>query len=130
MNSVGTNQVVDGSLLAMDLKAGVIPSQGALAYAHVNEDGTIDAANSKNVAVIPANEEKGYTFYCLDVTTKQAPKNVVATLDGWAGAGRTTTASVRPDFVTGRCKGKADAVVVMSIEGNFQTNHAFYAVFN
>ncbi len=131
-NSVGTNQVVDGSLLAKDLKAGVIPSQGALAFAHVDEDGTIDAANSKSVVAIPAkNDEPGFTYYCLDVTTRQAPRNVVATLEGFAGAGRTTVAFLRPNpRVATQCQGKADALVAMSIEGNFASKHAFYVVFN
>jgi hypothetical protein len=131
-NSVGTAQVVDHSLLAKDLMAGVIPSQGALAYAHVNDDGTIDAALSKNVAAIPAkNDEQGYTYYCLDVTTKQAPKNVVVTFAGFTPRIENIMAFMRPDVrVANQCQGKADALVATSIEGNFQSKHAFYVAFN
>jgi hypothetical protein len=129
-NSVGTNQVVDGSLLAKDLKAGVIPSSGALAFAHVNEDGTLDAANSKNVAVVPGKDEKGAFNYCLDVTAKQAPKNVVATLDNFAAADRQIVAVLKPDTVASRCQGKADALVETTIGGNFEPRHGFYVVFN
>jgi hypothetical protein len=130
-NSVGTNQVVDGSLLAKDLKAGAIPSGGALAYAHVNEDGTLDAANSKNVAAIPAkNTDKSAFDYCLDATAKQAPKNVVATLGSFAAVDRQIVAIMKPESVASRCQGKADALVETSVGGNFDQRHDFYVVFN
>ncbi|HEY7693410.1 MAG TPA: hypothetical protein VH816_13820 [Gaiellaceae bacterium] len=130
-NSVGTAAVIDGSLLAKDLKPGVIPSQGALAYAHVSEDGILDAANSKNVAVIPAkNDDKGAFDYCLDVTAKQAPRTVVATLESFASLDRQIVAFMRPALVAPRCQGKADAVVETAVAGNFDQRHSFYVVFN
>jgi hypothetical protein len=130
-NTVGTSQVIDHSLLAKDLKDGVIPSQGTLAFAHVNEDGTLDAANSKNVAAIPAKNADAHTFdYCLDVTAKQAPKNVVATLDSSASLDRQIVVFMGPASVALRCQGKADAVVETMVAGNFDQRHAFYVVFN
>lgn len=130
-NSVGTTAVINGSLLARDLKPGVIPSPGALAFAHVNEDGTLDPANSKNVAVIPAkNDDKSAFDYCLDVTTKQAPRNAVATLGSFAAVDRQIVAIIRPDIVASRCQGKADALVETSVGGNFDQRHDFYVVFN
>jgi hypothetical protein len=130
-NSVGTSAVIDGSLLAKDLKAGVLPSQGALAYAHVSENSILDAANSKNVAVIPAkNADKSAFDYCLDVTTKQAPRNAVATLGSFAAVDRQIVAIIRPDIVASRCQGKADALVETSVGGNFDQRHDFYVVFN
>jgi hypothetical protein len=50
----------------------------AIAFAHINPDGTLDSANSKNVA-LRATPVAG--AYCLDVTAPQSPQNVVATLD-------------------------------------------------
>jgi len=130
-NSVGTAAVINGSLLAKDLKPGVISSPGAPAFAHVNEDGTLDPANSKNVAVIPAkNADKSAYDYCLDVTAKQGPKNVVATLGSFAAVDRHIVAIMTPGIVASRCQGKADALVETSVGGNFDQRHDFYVVFN
>ena len=130
-NSVGTAAVINGSLLAKDLKPGVISSPGAPAFAHVNEDGTLDPAHSKNVAVIPAkNADKSAYDYCLDVTAKQAPKNVVATLGSFAAVDRQIVAIMTPGIVASRCQGKADALVETSVGGNFDQRHDFYVVFN
>jgi hypothetical protein len=135
-NSVGTNQVVDGSLLAKDLKAGVIPSQGALAYAHINRDGTLDAANSKNVALVPSQATplaKPGT-YCLDVTTRQAPRNAVATIAETAVPGASAAGEILVELRSARadstCGGDADAIVTTNIvNGNF-VPRSFYIVFN
>jgi collagen triple helix repeat protein len=51
----------------------------ALAYAHVSKDGTIDAANSKNVENVKVERpEPG--LYCISGLTNK-PHNVVATID-------------------------------------------------
>lgn len=133
-NSVGTTAVIDGSLLPRDLKAGAIPTPGALAYAHVTEDGTIDAAFSKNVVSVPAKQNAANArFYCLDVTTKQAPRNVVATLEYVNSSTKWARVSMRPDYVAEQCLGKADAIVMSLIDStNNPTppSQAFYVVFN
>jgi hypothetical protein len=133
-NTVGTAAVIDGSLLAKDLKAGAIPSGGALAYAHVTADGTIDAAFSKNVVSVPAKQNANNArFYCLDVTTKQTPRNVVATLEYVNSSTKWARVSMRPDYVADQCLGKADALVMSLIDStNNPTppSQAFYVVFN
>lgn len=129
-NSVGTAQVVDNSLLKQDFKAGQIQS-GALAFAHVNKDGTLDKAFSKNVAVTRADKsEQNTQAYCLDVKGGTPPRNVFATLDHSASANKEITVYMNPDFVDQTCT-NADAVVVTAL---YQTGsrgaNAFYVVFN
>jgi len=109
-NSVGTKQlkknavisvkVKDHSLLAKDFKAGQIPAgpkgdkgdKGdpgqagapgtALYYAHINSDGTVDAANSKGIAAgSVTNPSTG--LYCISGLSP-APKNAVASV-GFSG---------------------------------------------
>jgi len=86
---------------------------------------------TKNVAVIPAkNADKSAYDYCLDVTAKQGPKNVVATLGSFAAVDRQIVAIMTPGIVASRCQGKADALVETSVGGNFDQRHDFYVVFN
>jgi hypothetical protein len=133
-NSVGTAQLKNGAVTAAKVKPGLIPSSGALAYAHVTEDGTIDAAFSKNVVSVPARQNASNArFYCLDVTTKQAPRNVVATLEYVNSSTKWARVSMRPDYVADQCLGKADALVMSLIDPtNNPTppSQAFYVVFN
>lgn len=136
VNSVGSNQVVDGSLLAKDLKAGVIPSQGALAYARVTSSGTVDPDFSKNVAIIPAgvSADAKRGTYCLDVTTKEAPRNAVATIGEVAVPGSSAAGVIGVEVGTSRvstfCAGDADAVVTTKIENGSFVPRSFYVSFN
>jgi len=68
----------------------------ALAFAHVNADGTLDGANSKNVTLSPSGATG---VHCLNVTTAQAPQNVVATLDVSGAAGGSPTDQIRASLV-------------------------------
>src|SRR5689334_18903912 len=89
-NSVGTLQLKNGAVTATKVKAGSLlktsfaagqlPTAGPLAYAHVNSDGTLDSALSKNVSMVPAKNPTtpSEADYCLKVTTKQAPQSAVA----------------------------------------------------
>jgi hypothetical protein len=54
--------------------------QGALAYAHINSDGTLDASRSKNV---DKSAPFGGNSYCINSTV--TPHNVVATIDQFNG---------------------------------------------
>jgi hypothetical protein len=141
-NSVGTAQlkngavtaakVKPGSLLKSSFAAGQLPTAGPLAYAHVNADGTLDTALSKNVAMVTAKfpTSSSEADYCLDVTTKQAPKNAVATLDVSASADKHIAVIVGRDL-SSSCQGNADALVVTSIDAaNARQTNAFYIVFN
>src|SRR5581483_8060817 len=120
-NSVGTAAVIDHSLLEQDFKAGQVPAGppgapgSALAYAHVNADGTLDETLSKNVEVValktPTKKGAPEAEYCLDATAKQAPKNVVATLETARSAGKAISMTMNPAAVDNACADSADAIV-------------------
>jgi hypothetical protein len=102
------------------------PAGSALAYARV-VNGVLDAANSKNVTVTQAMA----TGTCLDVTTTQAPHNVVAMIDN-SGANPATTSvagSVNPAAVGPNCPAGSDAVITTVESGAF-TPKPFYVTFN
>jgi hypothetical protein len=136
-NSVGTRAVINGSLLKQDFRAGQLPAGApgsALAFAHINSDGTIDPANSKNVAVVAAqvsSQAKPGT-YCLDVTAKQAPRNAVATMGevGIPGSSSVGAIGVKLTGTTSFCASNADAVVTTKIENGSFVPRSFYIVFN
>lgn len=140
VNSVGTAQlkagavnaakVKPGSLLKSSFAAGQLPTSGPLAYAHVNKDGTLDGPLSKNVQMVPAKipTSAGEADYCLDVTTKQAPRAAVATLDEQASADKHVVLVVGRD-VSQQCQPGANAIVVTSVDAKVEQSNAFYIVF-
>ena len=131
-NSVGTAQVVDGSLLAKDIKSGQL-SSGPLGFAHVNEDGTLDKPNSKNVVVLSAKREGSEEHYCLAVAGTTRARNVVATLDHSASGSKSITIFTDPSFVAPDCpssQGTASAVVVTYVDPPTNPHNAFYVVLN
>lgn len=97
----------------------------AVAYAHVNADGSLDGANSKNVGATKLTPQTGY--YCVSATV--AVKNVVASGDGG------TTARIFDagfdDPVTSCPDGAAVVESYVLSGGTFShANHDFYIVFN
>jgi hypothetical protein len=128
-NSVGTVQVIDNSLLLKDFKAGQVAG-GALGYAHVNRDATLDTAFSKNVTLLSAKRVSSEEHYCLRASGAVRAHNVVATLDYSSSSGKRITAFTNPTFVSQECQGKADAVVVISMDGGSSPANAFYVVLN
>ena len=99
--SITSADIKNGSLIALDFKAGQLKTGPAgpagpagtagtpgaagapgaagtaLAFAHINADGTVDAANSKGIAA--ANVAKpGVGTYCVSGLTTLTPKNTVA----------------------------------------------------
>lgn len=96
--SITSADIKNGSLLALDFKAGQVPAGPAgpagtagaagaagapgvagtaLAFAHINADGTVDAANSKGI--VAANVAKpSLGTYCISGLTTFTPKNTVA----------------------------------------------------
>lgn len=93
-NAVTGTEVSNGSLEAADFTAGQLPAGppgapgadgapgSAIAYARVKSDGTLDSANSKNVAGFHLGSSGGTDqpgFYCFDLSTGPA-KNVVVSL--------------------------------------------------
>jgi hypothetical protein len=104
----------------------------ALAFAHVNANGTIDAANSENVVAGP---KPGAGIYCLDVTASRAPRNAVAMIDISGGDFRDPVAvTLAPVSVRTQCPAPSDALVAT---GNWTpptnppvADRPFYVVFN
>ncbi|MBS1842867.1 MAG: hypothetical protein JST53_00485 [Actinobacteria bacterium] len=93
----------------------------ALAFAHVNADGSLDAANSKNVSATKLTAQPGY--YCVSPTVPT--KNVTATPSGTISP-RSIVAGFEDPFTS--CP--EGAAVIETWDGTKYTNTAFYVVFN
>jgi hypothetical protein len=94
----------------------------AVAYAHVNADGTLDAANSKNIAEARQTASPGY--YCV---TPSVPFHV-AIAGGYGGiVGRYYNASLEDPFTS--CPDGAIIVEVVKSSGGFVSS-PFYIVFD
>ena len=145
-NAVVSSRVKDRSLLARDFKAGQLPAgpqglqglQGmkgdtgpagsAYAFAHVNEDGSLDDANSLNVT---AKSKTKAGRYCLAVTA--TPRNAVATSDSNAGEGGVFMAvDLTPGahITTGDCPAGTNVMITTYNTAGTLADHAFYVAFN
>jgi len=90
-------------------------------------DGALDAANSKNVTVTKSSN----LGVCLDVTTPQAPRNVVAMIDnGGANPATTRIAGTSGAAVARVCPAGSDAVIATVEEATGFTLRPFYVTFN
>jgi hypothetical protein len=136
-NSLTSKDIRDRSLRVRDFLPGELPGTGggapgrtgaagsALAFAHVNGNGTVDAGASKNIAVV---KKTGSGAYCLNYTAGTAT-NIVLTIDN-AGAdpsnsriGGTAVAAV----VASACGAGADIVVATSSDPPpVFVDHPFY----
>jgi hypothetical protein len=124
--NVNTNLNINGSAAASSAFA----PASASAFAHVNPNGTLDSANSRNVA-LRARPVPG--AYCLDVTAAQTPQSVVATLDISATGAATDKirATVVPAVVNFNCPGTgADTLIDTTNAGGVGVTRGFYVVFN
>jgi hypothetical protein len=138
---IGGGAIKDHSLTGRDIKKGSIPLSAlkripegkagpagpagadgsALAYAHVNADGTLDTAKSKNIAStkqIPKN------YYC--VLPSVPVSNVLVGGDGGL-VGRVYNASFE-DHITSCPDGAASVEIVKAGGGSVSSD--FYIVFN
>jgi hypothetical protein len=98
----------------------------ALAFARV-VNGVLDGANSKNVTVTQATA----TATCLDVTTTQAPRNMVAMIDN-SGANPATASvagTLNPVAIAPNCPTGTDALITTADSGMFVPK-PFYVTFN
>jgi len=97
----------------------------ALAYAHVNADGSLDAAASKNISATKLTAQPGY--YC--VSPSVPVQNVIASGSGGI-VGKSVGASFEDPFTS--CPAGAAVVEIEKISaGSFTfTNGSFYIVFN
>ncbi len=99
---------------------------GPVAYAHVNTDGTLDAANSRNVT---ATSQADPGYYCIDVAVPfenvQATTNVTVASFVTASAGDPlgACAPTLPGEATG------DAVVLVWDDSGAPEPGAFYVLF-
>lgn len=155
--AVNSKKVKNGSLLRADFKAGQLPAgargpegqrgpQGpkgdtgaagsAAAYALVNEDGSVVAAQAKNIASANVTHPIIGT-YCFS-GLPFAPTNILATINGNTGLGAgDAQASIflpgeDPTTVAG-CPAGAQAVVYTvdnSTPEGFLVDFAFYVAFN
>jgi hypothetical protein len=97
----------------------------ALAYAHVNADGTLDSANSRNIASTKLTAQPGY--YC--VLPSVAVHNVIADGDGGL-TGRIVNTSFE-DHVTSCPDGAASVETFKFNTNKFEfVDSSFYIVFN
>jgi Collagen triple helix repeat (20 copies) len=107
--------------------AGAAGAAGSsLAYARV-VNGVLDGSNSKNVTVTLATN----SVTCLDVTTTQAPRNVVAMIDN-SGANPATTSvagTLNPTALAPNCPAGSDALITTAESGAFVPK-PFYVTFN
>ena len=94
----------------------------ALAFAHVAADGTLDTANSKNIASTVETGQDGY--YC--VAPSVAVRNFVVSADA-ANVGRYAAAGFSDPFTS--CPDGAVVVSLFSAAGTY-TSTPFYIVFN
>jgi hypothetical protein len=162
-NSVGSAQVINGSLQKLDLSKkaqkalrgargprglqgaqgvqGVQGVQGtpgaqgvpgnagapgsAIAYAHINGSGAVDAANSKNVASGNVTKGLGLGLYCLH-DLGFTPHNPVASV-GFAGTALEIVVGLG---ASGGC-GAGTQVSVLTLDGtNTATDNDFFIGFN
>jgi NADPH-dependent glutamate synthase beta subunit-like oxidoreductase len=123
-------------------KPGVAGAQGtqgatgsagsALAYAHVNADGSLDASRSKNIASV--TKPGGFIgIYCVDVASG-TPQNAVVTGEATPSGGAAQTygvVRVHPESEGTVCaEPNRDAFVRMHDDTGAQQNTAFFIVFN
>lgn len=94
----------------------------AVAYAHVNADGSLDAANSKNVSATKLTAQTGY--YCVSPTVPV--KNVTATAADGISA-RSIMSSFGDPFTS--CPDGAAVIETWDGAAKF-ANSAFFVVFN
>jgi hypothetical protein len=145
-NAVTSSKVKNRSLRPTDFKAGQLPAgpQGPkgdkgdkgdagvpgtpFAFAHVNPDGSLDAANSSGVTAF-SKKKDGY--YCFTLTG--TPRNAVASGDANEGGGAVFAApnlSPGGQITTGDCPQGTTALVTISGTNGVPTNHSFYVAFN
>ena len=136
---IGGGAIKDHSLTGRDIKKGSIPltalkkipvgkegpagpAGSALAFAHVNADGTLDAANSKNIAASKVTAQSNY--YC--VTPSVPVSNVIA--GGESGlVGRVYDASFHDPITS--CPDGAAVVEIRKVSGQAVSSD-FFVVFN
>ncbi len=148
-NAVTSTKVANGSLLGADFKKGQLPRGengapgpagpagapgavgapgSALAFAHINADGSLDAGRSKGIGRVSRPQNGLYCIYGV----AGAPKNITATIDSLVtGSGFVLFASVVTDDTVGDpCTGVESASVDVLDRNGTPTSDAFFVVLN
>jgi len=103
------------------------PAGSAMAYAHINSDGTFDAAGSSGVTA--ANfVHNGAGQYCFSGLTF-TPKNVVSTIDAASG-GTSTSAVAHAALGTASVCPAGSQVAVVTANNNVPGDYGTYVLFN
>lgn len=154
-NAITASKVKNGSLQSADFKTGQLPKGAtgatgpagpvgvagpagaagaagapgtALAYAHVNADGTLDAANSKGVTGSLIGTDPGR--YCFNLSF--TPKNIITSAERVVGG--INGAFAEPAItttITAVCPaGSQSAGVLMFNGAGTLVNNAFFIMFN
>jgi hypothetical protein len=129
-NSLTSGDVRNGSLRLRDFRSGELANTpgargpagpagpagapgSAIAFARVAANGDVDAAASKNIAVLPTTAGDG--IYCLDVTAGTA-KNIALTID-ISGADSRKAQIAGSAAVASSCPAGAD-IIVATVQNN------------
>ena len=102
---------------------------GVLAFAHVNSDGSLDAAHARNIA--PSDlVEVGTSSYCFS-GLNPAPGNVVATPDAFdpESLSKQTQSGLGTGEAYVGCPAGTQAFVITTVGGSFARS-AFFVMFN
>jgi hypothetical protein len=99
----------------------------ALAYGHVNPDGTLDGPRSKNVDSVTKLSGSSAGVYCIALTVPAV--NVVATLDGNIGDGASVRPIIRASLtVASGCPAETDVTVRILDESSSVAKPFYFAV--
>jgi hypothetical protein len=103
------------------------PAGSAIAYAHINSDGTLDVAGSSGVTA--ANYvHNGAGEYCFSGLTF-TPKNVVSTIDAASG-GTSMSAVAHAALGTASVCPSGTQVAVIAANNNVPGDYGTYILFN
>ena len=99
----------------------------ALAYGHINPDGTLDGPRSQGVDSVTKLTGSSAGVYCLALTV--TPENVVATLDGNVADGASERPIIRASLTTASgCPPGTDVSVRILDEDGSVAKPFFFAV--
>ena len=125
--AVKSQEIEDGSVQEADVAAALLAQLRApTAFGHVNADGTIDTANSRNLVAVADNNAG---VYCLNATGV-APKtaNVTLEITGTGAVTDQTRVSLSPAVLTTNCAGfpQADIIVETTNSAGAGVTRPFY----
>ena len=110
--------------------AGFAGSAESLAYAHIEADGSVDAARSKGIASANVTHTAGTGDYCLD-NLPFTPKAVTGSIDSADGPGVMEVSTVPGNFIACPTSAQVEIVTFETDTITFRDfGGGFYLVFN